>query len=84
MRNKLILRVYLPASGETYEIRTSRGLRVKQVTDMLVSFLQGKGTGEYIPDNSAVLCDMKTGDELAEGAYIGETGILQGDKLMLI
>lgn len=84
MRNKLILRVYLPASGETYEIKASRSLRVKQVTDILVSFLQGRGTGEYIPDNSAVLCDMKTGDEHEAGAYIGEAGILQGDKLMLI
>lgn len=84
MKNKLLLKVYLPASGELLEMKVSKKLTVKNVLDLLVDYLKGKSEGEFIPTDNTILCYRGNGMELDPSAYIGCLDENLGTNLILI
>lgn len=84
MADKLLIEIYLPASGQVYEMRIPRQLKVAQVTDMVTEYLKSKDDGEYVPTKEAVLCDRNTGKTYDTNAFIDRLGLENGTRLMLI
>lgn len=83
MKNKILLEVFLPAAEITFEIRIPRQLRVAQAASMLTEFLKKRDEG-YIPTKESVLCDMESGRIFESGAFIGNIGLQNGSRVMLI
>lgn len=84
MKNKMLIEVFFPASGVTYEFRIPRNYRICQVNEMLVSFFKSHSQDGYTPDEGSVLCDRKTGRILNGSLCIDQLERMDNPKLMLI
>ena len=84
MKNKFLVKIFLPASGHFYEMRIPRQLKIAQVVAMIVSYLQKNDEGEYVPTMEAMLYDMRNGRNLDGNAFVETSGIGNGSCLMLI
>lgn len=82
--SKLLLEVYLPACGSSYEMHVPKQLKVAQVTDLIREFVIAKDDGEYVPTEEAALCDGKTGNIFPPNQVIGRLGLMNGSRIMLI
>ena len=83
MKNKILLEVYLPASGKSFDVKVPRQLKIAQVTTMLIDFLK-KQDEEFIPGNDSVLCEVGTGKAFDSNAFIEMVGLHNGSRIMLI
>lgn len=82
--NKVLVQLYIPVTGEKYDVRLPRSISVKQATELLASFFTGMMGGAYIPDADSVLCDMETGIMYNVNSSVASLGLKNGSKLMLI
>ena len=84
MVEKLMVEVYLPAAGRTFEVRLPAGLRIR-AAGMLLSMLLSEATdGLYQPSRSGVLMWRDSGRMLSGQKTLWESGIQNGSRLMLI
>ena len=84
MKNKLIIKVFLPASAEMYEMKVSKNLTVRTVTEMLIEYIKGKNEGAFIPTSETILCYGDTGLEIEPSLLIGNLDLCSGKELILI
>lgn len=82
--NKILIELYLPASGATYDVRIPAGTRIGELIPLLENALADMEYGYYIPDSNTVLCDRNTGVVLDVNLTANEMGIINGARLMLI
>lgn len=82
--NKVLIQLYLPATGEKYDVRLPQSISVKQATELLSSFFSGIMGGAYIPDAGSVLCDMETGVVYNVNSSVAGLNLKNGSRLMLI
>ncbi len=60
--NKVMVKLCIPVTGESYDLLLPRTLSVSQATKLIASFFVGMTGGAYIPDEDAVLCSMEDGN----------------------
>lgn len=82
--NKLLLEVYLPASGISYEMRIPKQLKVAQVTEMIRQYLLMREEGEYVPTEDAVLCDGETGKIYDANLFLDSLNLANGKRVIFI
>ena len=82
--NKVLVEIFLPASGISYEMKIPRQLKVIQVLEMINNYLRNVEDAEYTPDADSVLCNANTGEIFESNAFIEELGLMNGAKIMLI
>lgn len=84
MKNKMLIEIYVPADGETFEFWISRSYRIAYVTQLLVDFFSSHSRGGYVPDESSVLCDRKSGRILNGSLSVDSLEKMDNPRLMLI
>lgn len=82
--NKIMIELYLPAAGQTYDIRIPGESRIGEIIPLLDACIAELAEGYYVPNADAILCDRATGVVLNVNLTANEMGILNGTKLMLI
>lgn len=82
--NKIIVQVYLPVNGMTYEIRVPDNMYVRDVTDVLSELFSEIAKGFYSSSTDNVLCFREQGESLPQDRTLRELGICNRSSLMFI
>ncbi|MBP0971553.1 MAG: hypothetical protein J5753_05880 [Oscillospiraceae bacterium] len=82
--NKIIVQVYLPVNGITYEIRLPDNMYVRDVTDVLSELFSEIAKGFYSSCENNVLCFREQGESLPQDRTLRELGICNRSRLMFI
>ncbi len=82
--NKIIIEVYVPASGNNYEIRIPKSIQMYKILELIKKAITESEDGRYVPDDNSVLCDRYTGNIINLNLTATEIGIRNGSKLMII
>ena len=82
--DKVMVSLYIPATGRNYDIRLPQSLSVAQATALISTFFAHSARGAFIPDASSVLCDSESGNIYPVNSSIQELRLKNGSKLMLI
>ncbi|HBZ53016.1 MAG TPA: methyltransferase [Eubacterium sp.] len=80
----ILIEVYLPVTGKTYDILVPRKSRMYEVTTLVSAALSELSEGIYLPSKDAVLCDRDTGHVFNINLSVEELKLRNGSKLMLI
>ena len=83
MKNKILLEVYLPETGETFEMRVPGNIKVRQFNERIIDYLKAKA-GAYIPDDDSVICDLISGNPIDPNLYIDNAGLENGSRVMVL
>lgn len=83
MKNKILLEICLPAVEKSFDVRIPRQLKTAQVAVMLADFIKRQDVG-YIPTAQSVLCDMESGRAFDSNAFIGELGLHNASRVMMV
>ena len=81
--NKVMVEVFLPAVGKSYDLNIPKHLSVGMVVQMLCCIFSEMQVGEYIPSSTSILFDSETGDILDYQVSIDSLSLTTGKKLML-
>lgn len=84
MNNKILVEIYLPASGESFDVLIPLESKMGQVRKLVVSVLGDLSSGKFCPNDETVLCDAETGTIFDINTEVAELGIKNGSRLMLI
>lgn len=82
--NKVMIDLYLPAAGVSYDMRIPANCRIGEIIPLLEHCMAELEEGYYIPTKEAVLCERTTGVVLDINVTPMEMGIINGTRLMLI
>lgn len=82
--NKVMVQLYIPVTGISYDIFLPKTLSVSQATQLLTTFFQGTMGGAYMPDSEAVLCSMEDGKIYSVNSSVESLHLKNGSRLMLI
>lgn len=82
--NKIIINVYVPASGNKYEMRIPSSSQMFKILELIKKAVNDSEDGKYRSDDTAVLCDKNTGNIINLNLTAEEIGIQNGSNLMLI
>ncbi len=82
--NKIIVQVFLPVNGMTYELRLPDTMYVHDVTDVLSELFAEIAKGFYSSSENNVLCFREQGESLPQDMTLRELGICNRSSLMFI
>lgn len=82
--SKILIEVFLPATGKKVEMKVPKELKIGQVTDRLIDYFAKQTGNGYLPMKDAILCDYETGDIYNTDIFVGYTGWKDGQKMFLI
>ncbi len=82
--NKVLIQLYIPVTGKSYDIKLPQTISVGRATELIASFFTGIMGGAYLPDEQASLCDMSTGAIYNVNSSVESLHLKNGSKLMLI
>lgn len=82
--DKVMIALYIPATGKNYDIRLPQSLSVAQAAALISTFFAESARGAFIPDASSVLCDAESGMIYPVNSSIQELRLKNGSRLMLI
>lgn len=83
MKDKILLKICLPAVEKSYDVRIPRQLKAAQAAAMLTEFVKRQDV-EYIPTAQSVLCDMESGRVFDSNTFMGELGLHNGSRVMMV
>lgn len=84
MKNKMLISIFFPAIGKTYEFWIPRNYRIFHVNSMLIDFFTSHQQGGYLPDENSMLCDRKTGRIINSNLSVEQLEKMDNPVLMLI
>ncbi|MDR1157978.1 MAG: methyltransferase [Oscillospiraceae bacterium] len=82
--NKLLIEVYLPAAGRSFDVSIPSALPLYEVTALVSKALSELSEGLFVANASTVLCDRQTGEILDAHMTAAEAGLYNGAGFMLI
>lgn len=82
--DKILVEVYLPAAGSSFDVIVPCDLRLFEAIMMLSKILSELCQGYFISSEDTVMCDKESGAILNINMSVGELGLCNGSKLMLI
>jgi len=82
--NTILVEVYVPAAGKTYDMFVPKHLFLHQVLALVEKMVKDL-TGEmFLPNQDTTLCSRKDGAILNLNLTVYELGLKNGSKLMLV
>jgi len=84
MSNKALVEVYIPASGERFDVWIPLESKMSEVKLMISKALGEISGGMYQANDETVLCDADTGCVFDINTEVAELGIENGSRLLLI
>ena len=82
--NKMLIEIFFPANGRSYEFKIPRDYRIFQVNNMLIDFFTVHSEEGYLPDENSVLCDRASGRILNGMLYVDMLEYMDNPRLMFI
>jgi len=82
--NKVLVEIYVPASGECFDVYIPLESRVSEVLRLTAAIITDLSDGVFISNKDTVLCDAETGNVYDVNIAVAELGIKNGSRLMLI
>lgn len=79
----LLVEVYVPAIGSTYDISIPRSARIYELLPLITAAVVSLSSNLFVP-NEAALCNGTTGEIYSYNMSIDELRLRNGSKLMLI
>lgn len=82
--DKILVEVYVPAEGVSYDVLLPRELKIRDVILLLSKAVASLSNGCYEEEDGALLCDRQTGKLLDVNHSVYELSLQNGSSLMLI
>lgn len=82
--SKVLIEVYNPASGKTYDVLIPLESKLYEVSYLLSNTISELSEGYYRVTDQSILCNRKTGELYDINSTIEELGFKNGEKLMLL
>jgi len=84
MVDKILVEVYVPVIGESFDVYIPVTSKLHEVETLLTAALSELTEGRFHPAPDTVLCDKLSGQPLDINSSAMELGLLNGARLMLI
>ena len=81
---KIIVQVYLPATGQTYDVRLPEDMYVHDAAEVLGDVFADAARGLYCKGDVNILCFRDLGESLPRDKTLKELGVCNRSKLMFI
>ena len=82
--NKILVEVFVPAAGKSYDAFISLESHMEDVRKMLCQSVNNLTQGHYYADDETIVCDAESGIIYNVNMSVYELGIKNGSRLMLI
>lgn len=82
--SKILLNIYIPASGDTLEIKTSCSMKIAELTELLCQYLSGSEKMLFQPSEDVRLCSVKNGEMYPFNAFLTDLKLGNGSTMLLI
>ena len=82
--NKIIVQVYLPANGRTYDVRLPEDMYVRDAADVLGDIFSDTAKGFFCKGDVNILCFRDAGESLPQDKTLKELGICNRSQLMFV
>ena len=82
--NKILVEVFVPAAGKSYDAFISLESHMEDVRKMLCQSVNNLTQGNYYADDETIVCDAESGIIYNVNISVYELGIKNGSRLMLI
>lgn len=82
--NKIIVQVYLPVNGKTYDVRLPEDMYVHDVAEVLADLFTESAKGFYCKSDTNILCFRDKGESLPQNKTLKELEVCNRSKLMLV
>lgn len=84
MEDKVLIELLSAGSGKVYDVYIPTDAYLYELLPMLSSVVTDLSSGSYKTDETVVLCNAQTGDIYNVNKLVGELGIINGSRLMII
>ncbi len=84
MNDKVLVEILVPASGESFDVYLPLTGRLSNVIPLVSEALTSLSGGKFKATEDSILCDRESGSIFNINMCIGELGIANGARLMLI
>ena len=81
---KVLVEVYVPAIGETYDVFMPLKSQMYDVLELLKKAVSEHSAGRFVTTNETAVCYRENGGIINVNMTVYELGIRNGSKLMLI
>ena len=82
--SKVLVEVYNPASGKTFDALIPQKSKLYEVTQLLSNIVSELSEGYYLVTDQSILCSRTTGEQYDINQTIEQLGFKHGQKLMLL
>ncbi|WP_449537778.1 methyltransferase [Ferdinandcohnia sp. Marseille-Q9671] len=82
--DKVLVEVYIPAAGETYDVFIPVKSKLYEVTFLLANTMTELSNGSFLATDTTIVCDYETGTIFDINQTVEELGFINGKKLMLV
>lgn len=82
--HKILVEVYVPALGASWDMFIPEQLRLYEVLEMMKKAVSDLSEGRFQADDSTVICHRESGKIININLSVGELGLRNASKLMLI
>ena len=80
---QILVEVYVPAIGNTFDILIPRSVRVYELLPLIIKAVVGLSSNLFVPNETA-LCNGTTGEIYNYNMSVEEMKLKNGSKLLLI
>lgn len=81
---KILISVFVPAIGETYDVLIPDFLSVQEVIPLLVNDIEFLSNNRYISTGQELLCQRETNTVFSASENLGVYHLKNGEQLVLI
>lgn len=81
---KILVSVFVPAIGETYDVLIPDFLSVQEVIPLLVNDIEFLSNNRYISTGQELLCQRETNTVFSTSENLGAYHLKNGEQLALI
>ena len=81
--NKLLIEVYVPSIGSTFDVSIPRNSMVSEILPLIVTAVTQLSDGLFVPNDTA-LCNGTTGAIYCHNMSVDDMQLKNGSRLMLI
>lgn len=82
--DKVLIEIHIPAVKVSYDVFVPRSLPMYEVKQLIEKAVNSLSRGQYIAEESSVLCFSGSGSIVNINLSVDELGIHNGSKLILI
>ncbi len=82
--NKILLNIYIPASGKTIEIKAAYSLKIAELTNMLYRYLSTNENNMFKPTWDTRLCSSENGEMYPYNAYLADLQLVSGSTIFMV